>query len=158
MTIRHGAGPGSRLCRAPETGGTGAPAPVVRLASEAETEAFAQRLAPVMAAGGMVLLDGDLGAGKTAFSRALIRALAGAAIEVPSPTFTLVQLYDLPDLPVVHADLYRIEDPDEIDELGLWKCLDEACIVSEPFRQLPFTRRHEAVFVDDRRIQLSRRK
>ena len=131
MTIRHGAGPGSRLCRAPETGGTGAPAPVVRLASAAETEAFAQRLAPVMAAGGMVLLDGDLGAGKTAFSRALIRALAGAAIEVPSPTFTLVQLYDLPDLPVVHADLYRIEDPDEIDELGLWEAAEDGLALIE---------------------------
>ncbi|WP_345935646.1 tRNA (adenosine(37)-N6)-threonylcarbamoyltransferase complex ATPase subunit type 1 TsaE [Tistrella bauzanensis] len=91
----------------------------MRLAREAETMAFARRLAPVLRDGGMVLLDGDLGAGKTAFARALIRSLAGADIEVPSPTFTLVQSYALDGVEVTHADLYRIDDPDEIDELGL---------------------------------------
>ncbi|MFC3134231.1 tRNA (adenosine(37)-N6)-threonylcarbamoyltransferase complex ATPase subunit type 1 TsaE, partial [Microbaculum marinum] len=70
--------------------------------------------------GDVVLLAGDLGAGKTAFARALIRAVADdAGLEVPSPTFTLVQTYDLPRLAIAHVDLYRLGDPAELDELGL---------------------------------------
>ncbi|GGB34403.1 hypothetical protein GCM10011505_14810 [Tistrella bauzanensis] len=110
---------GNRPCRSLDTGGAGGSPRPIRLAREADTTAFARGLAPVLRDGGMVLLDGDLGAGKTAFARALIRSLAGADIDVPSPTFTLVQSYALDGVEVTHADLYRIDDPDEIDELGL---------------------------------------
>ena len=68
----------------------------------------------------IVLLEGDLGAGKTALARAIIRTLAGdPRLDVPSPTFALVQPYDTPAGPVLHADLYRLGDPREVDELGL---------------------------------------
>jgi len=66
-----------------------------------------------------VLLEGDLGSGKSELARATIRALAGAPIEVPSPTFTLVQSYELGALEVGHADLYRLGGIDEAIELGL---------------------------------------
>jgi tRNA threonylcarbamoyl adenosine modification protein YjeE len=74
----------------------------------------------VAAPGWVIRLDGDLGAGKTTFARAFIRALAkDASLEVPSPTYTLVQRYDEADPPVLHADLYRLSDPSEMVELGL---------------------------------------
>lgn len=83
------------------------------------TEALARDLARLLIPGDFITLGGDLGAGKTAFARALLRVLANdPELEVPSPTFTLIQMYDTPRMPVVHADLYRIRDQSELEELG----------------------------------------
>lgn len=90
------------------------------LADEAATQALAAELVLVARAGDVILLEGDLGTGKSTFARAFIRALAGnAEIEVPSPTFTLLQTYGNLRLPVAHADLYRLAGVGETDELGL---------------------------------------
>lgn len=90
------------------------------LPDDAATEALGASLAASLASGDLVILNGDLGAGKTALARAIIRTLAGdPAIDVPSPTFALVQPYDTPKGLVLHADLYRLGDPREVDELGL---------------------------------------
>lgn len=91
----------------------------VDLPDEAATASFAEDVAASLAAGDIVALSGGLGAGKTTFARALIRALAGnPALEVPSPTFTLVQTYVTTRLTVAHFDLYRISGPGELDEIG----------------------------------------
>ena len=84
------------------------------------TEAFGRRLAQVARAGDVVTLQGDLGAGKTSLARGLLAGL-GLAGEAPSPTFAIVQPYAPPEVrvPVLHVDLYRIDDPGELDELGL---------------------------------------
>jgi tRNA threonylcarbamoyl adenosine modification protein YjeE len=90
------------------------------LATEQATRQLAADVANLLEAGDFVALSGDLGAGKTTFVRAMIEYLAGsAAVEVPSPTFTLVQSYDLPRFTLVHADLYRLASADELAELGL---------------------------------------
>jgi tRNA threonylcarbamoyl adenosine modification protein YjeE len=92
----------------------------VALANEAATAQLMADLALLTAPGDVITLSGDLGAGKTAAARAMIRYLADDdAIEVPSPTFTLAQSYDLPSLPLLHADLYRISDASELEEIGL---------------------------------------
>ena len=103
------------------------------LADEAATIRFGEDLALALKRGDYVALSGDLGAGKSTFSRALIRAIADDAfLEVPSPTFTLVQTYDL-RVPVAHFDLYRIADAAEIDELGFDEALsDGICLVEWP--------------------------
>jgi N-acetylmuramate 1-kinase len=104
-------------------------------AAERELSRFAADFAMALKAGDCVLLQGDLGAGKTTFARAAIRAVAGdetGALEVPSPTFTLVQNYDL-RVPVAHFDLYRITDPDELVELGL----DDALVDGIAFVEWP---------------------
>ena len=87
--------------------------------NEEELGVFAAKLAGLLQTGDVVTLHGDLGAGKTALSRHIIRALAGFDEEVPSPTFTLVQVYDLPDFTLWHFDLYRLaEEERDILELG----------------------------------------
>ncbi|MGA7804306.1 tRNA (adenosine(37)-N6)-threonylcarbamoyltransferase complex ATPase subunit type 1 TsaE [Bradyrhizobium sp.] len=92
----------------------------VALPNEAATANLMTDLALLIGPGDVITLSGELGAGKTAAARAMIRYLADDdALEVPSPTFTLVQSYDLPSFALVHADLYRIGDPSELDEIGL---------------------------------------
>jgi tRNA threonylcarbamoyl adenosine modification protein YjeE len=90
------------------------------LPNERATERLAMEIASALKPGDVVTLSGDLGAGKTAFARAVIRHLAeDPALEVPSPTFTLVQTYALPRFMVVHADLYRVGHASELAELGV---------------------------------------
>jgi tRNA threonylcarbamoyl adenosine modification protein YjeE len=98
----------------------GAASFTIALANEEATRRLAADLANLLAPGDFVALAGDLGAGKTTLVRAMIAHLGGGAeIEVPSPTFTLVQTYDLPRFALVHADLYRVSEPGELAELGL---------------------------------------
>jgi N-acetylmuramate 1-kinase len=93
---------------------------LVALPDEAATAHLMADLALLIGPGDVITLSGDLGAGKTAAARAMIRYLASDdALEVPSPTFTLAQTYDLPPFPLVHADLYRVNDPLELEEIGL---------------------------------------
>lgn len=108
----------------------------VPLPDLAATRALARRLAPHLAVGDVVALAGDLGAGKTAFARFLIAAMAethGAPPpgEVPSPTFTLVQTYDTGGPPVWHLDLYRLEVPEDAVELAIEEGFATAVTVIE---------------------------
>ncbi|MEN0040247.1 MAG: tRNA (adenosine(37)-N6)-threonylcarbamoyltransferase complex ATPase subunit type 1 TsaE [Pseudomonadota bacterium] len=105
----------------------------VDLPDEAATVRFGETLALALRRGDMVWLRGDLGAGKTSLARATIRAASGDALmEVPSPTFTLVQTYtNLPFGTLAHADLYRIIDPYEVEELGLEDTLADGVALVE---------------------------
>ena len=101
------------------------------LPDEHATERLGNDIAAALRPGDAVLLHGDLGAGKTSLARAIIRTLAGdRALEVPSPTFTLVQSYAL-RFPVQHVDLYRLADPQEVEELALSEALDDGVILVE---------------------------
>ena len=113
-----------------------APKRQFHLDDQAATVALARRLACLLRPGDLVALWGDLGSGKTSFARALITALPPAdpdaeAEEVPSPTFTLVQIYERLPAPVWHFDLYRIKDPEEVLELGFEQALAEAVSLVE---------------------------
>jgi tRNA threonylcarbamoyladenosine biosynthesis protein TsaE len=92
---------------------------VIELPDEAATAALATRLARLARRGDVIALKGELGTGKTSFARAFIRSRARNDEIVPSPTFTLVQVYELPDLSIWHVDGYRLHHPDEAWELGL---------------------------------------
>lgn len=110
------------------------------LADEAATAALAARLARAAAARDLIALRGPLGAGKTAFARAFIQSRATAAgrpeiaARVPSPTFTLVQSYALPDAALWHFDLYRLGDAEELWELGWEEARDGVTLVEWPER------------------------
>jgi len=108
------------------------------LASPEETTALAKALARIASPGLCVLLEGPVGAGKSYFARSAIQTLMaqhGAVEDVPSPTFTLVQTYELGPLDVWHADLYRLTSPDELIELGLEQAFDSAlCLIEWPDR------------------------
>src|SRR5215468_7315430 len=104
----------------------------VALPDEHATHRLAIDIANSLQPGDLVTLSGDLGAGKTTFARALIRYLAGdPALEVPSPTFTLVQIYELGPFPLVHADLYRLSGSAELAELGFDDLPERAVILLE---------------------------
>lgn len=98
-------------------------------ATEEETSAAGERLAALLRAGDVVLLFGELGAGKTAFVRGLARGLGAPADEVSSPTFTLIQEYPAGRTTLYHVDLYRLE-PIEVADLGLEELMSSGGIVA----------------------------
>lgn len=101
-------------------------------ADEAAVTRLAQRIALKLKPGDAIALHGDLGAGKTTFARALIRAvLDDVDAEVPSPTFGLVQLYESPRLGIAHLDLYRLSDASEAEELGIADLIDDGAVIVE---------------------------
>lgn len=109
------------------------------LGSLDDTRAVALRVAQALRAGDTVLLAGDLGAGKTTFAQALIGALSTEPVEVTSPTFTLVQDYpvmlrDGTRVHIFHYDLYRIENPSALAELGMDEAEDQVRLIEWPER------------------------
>ncbi|MEL7128821.1 MAG: tRNA (adenosine(37)-N6)-threonylcarbamoyltransferase complex ATPase subunit type 1 TsaE [Pseudomonadota bacterium] len=90
----------------------------LKLPNDAATRAIGVAIAPILRRGDVLALYGGLGAGKTTLVRGLIQTLCGAGTEVPSPTYTLVQTYDAPAFGLWHFDLYRIETPHELEDLG----------------------------------------
>jgi tRNA threonylcarbamoyladenosine biosynthesis protein TsaE len=105
---------------------------IIPLPDLAATDALARRIASLLHPGDVVALSGGLGAGKTTLARAIIAAL-GYAGEVPSPSFAIIEVYDPPALRlrVVHADFYRLEDPEEVAELGLDDYRADAVLIAE---------------------------
>ena len=121
---------------------------VIELHDEAATAAFATRLARLARRGDVIALKGELGAGKTSFARAFIRARAGRQEEVPSPTFTLVQTYEMPELTIWHFDGFRLRDPEEGWELGIEDAFrDGVSLVEWPERFGPL--------IPDRRLEIT---
>lgn len=104
----------------------------MHLANLSATESFGASLAGVIRPGDIITLSGPLGAGKTSIARGMLAAL-GLAEEAPSPTFAIVQPYAPPEtrLPVMHVDLYRIDDAREIDELGLDEARADSVLLIE---------------------------
>ena len=120
------------------------------LPNEAATEALGATLAARLKPGDVVGLQGDLGAGKTTLARAIIRAAAeDPDLIVPSPTFTLVEVYDTPKGAYWHFDLYRLDDPEQVYELGWEEALAEGIVLLEwPERLGPLLPQHLGVTLE----------
>ncbi|WP_375645647.1 MULTISPECIES: tRNA (adenosine(37)-N6)-threonylcarbamoyltransferase complex ATPase subunit type 1 TsaE [unclassified Bartonella] len=102
------------------------------LENEEATKLFAQNLALSLKPGDLVTLQGDLGTGKSTIARTIIQTLANDnTMDVPSPTFTLMQSYQLPQFEIIHADLYRLSMEEEIDELGLYEAHEKNILLVE---------------------------
>lgn len=125
-------------------GTSGADSSVSCLLTSAEATAeLARHLAAQLNPGDCLLLEGPIGAGKTHFARSLIQSLMVQPEDVPSPTFTLVQTYDVPGGELWHADLYRLSALEEIEELGLFEAFDDAiCLIEWPDRLAELTPPH----------------
>jgi tRNA threonylcarbamoyladenosine biosynthesis protein TsaE len=111
---------------------------VIALPDPAATESLGARIAPLLRAGDVIALFGTLGAGKTSLCRGILHGL-GFAGEVPSPTFPIIQVYAPPELrlEVWHVDLYRVEEPGELEELGLDEARGGAALLIEWPERLP---------------------
>ena len=129
-----------------------------------QTADIARRIGAQLVAGDTILLSGPVGAGKSHFCRSLIQSRLAEPEDVPSPTFTLVQMYDAPEDQIWHADLYRLTGPDEIEELGLFEAFDSAlCLVEWPDRlgdaaptdALSLTLSPTSASEDDRTLELT---
>lgn len=131
------------------------------LATEAEGARLGSHLAQRLHAGDTLLLSGPVGAGKSHLCRAVIRQMVGADIDVPSPTFTLVQTYEAEAGEIWHADLYRLSDPSEAEELGLLDAMQNAVVLIEWPDRLGADRPEQALEItlsyegEGRRMQLS---
>ena len=128
--------------------------------SEDETVEAGRQLAPSLGADSVVLLLGDLGAGKTAFVRGLAEGLGASPTDVSSPTFTLIQEYRSGRVPLLHVDLYRLDNPREVEDLGLEELGNGAVVAIEWAEKLPHAP-HGAVRVsiehlgaDERRVTI----
>jgi tRNA threonylcarbamoyladenosine biosynthesis protein TsaE len=126
------------------------PAFSMPLPTEEATEALGATLAARLKPGDVVGLKGDLGAGKTTLARAIVRAAAGDPdLIVPSPTFTLVEVYDTPRGAYWHFDLYRLDDPEQVYELGWEEALADGIVLLEwPERLGPLLPQHLAVTLE----------
>lgn len=138
----------------------------LRLRNIAATERLASQLSGASRSGDVICLAGELGSGKTTFARFFIRSRASRrgieVAEVPSPTFTLVQIYELPDSNIWHFDLFRLEHSDETIELGIEDALrDGICLIEWPDRlpELAFSARLDLTFTfgeseDERHVRI----
>ena len=121
----------------------------IPLANEAETLALGKKLAGILKDTDVIALFGDLGAGKTTLARGLIQAFSPDAGEVPSPTYTIVQTYDEGGQTLWHFDLYRIEDPSELRELGFEEAIEDIALIEWP--------EHAGSLLPEHRLSLSLR-
>jgi tRNA threonylcarbamoyladenosine biosynthesis protein TsaE len=121
----------------------------MHLAAPEDSHAFGARLAALVRPGDVIALSGELGAGKTSIARGLLAAL-GLEGEAPSPSFAIVQPYEPPEvrIPVLHVDLYRIETPNEAEELGLDDARDDSLLIVEWPERLGPDAWHDALWLD----------
>ena len=112
---------------------------MVRLPDAPATASLGARLLPLLQPGDIVALHGDLGMGKTTLVRGLVQHALGPDADVPSPTFTLVQTYDLDGVELWHFDLYRLEAPEDVFELGIEEAfIDCVSLIEWPDRMGPY--------------------